>query len=326
MADAAAATGWGAIAQAAAIREGRLGSEALVRACLDRIARHHAALNAVVTLDAEGALDAARAADAAVRSGHPLGPLHGVPITVKDLLAVRGLRLTFGSRLFARHVAADDATAVARLRAAGAVILGLTNTPPFGFDWQTVSGPFGRTNNPWDVTRTAGGSSGGSAAAVAAGLSALDVGSDACGSLRVPAHCCGVVALKPTEWRVSTAGHARVPGAPHALRRIACVGPVARTVADVSLALRLLAGPDPADPVVPPVPLLAGDPPLAPGTRVLVSETIGAPVSAAVRRAVRTAADALARAGCSLVDVPPDALDWGGVLALWGEVAGAELA
>lgn len=282
-------------------------------------------LNAIVTLDATGARRAAAAADAALAAGEPVGPLHGVPVTIKDLAAVAGMRTTLGFRLTADWVPTEDATAVARLRAAGAIILGKTNVPELGLDWQTASPIFGRSNNPWATDRTPGGSSGGSAAAVAAGLSALDLGSDAAGSIRVPAAFCGVYGLKPTEHLVSTRGHAEVPDVPRAVRHITVVGPIARSVEDLELALRLIAGPDGAQAEVPPLPLVPAAPrPLA-ERRFLVSETIGFPVSDDVRAAVRGLAGALALGGARVEDATPPLGTITELIGLWGEIFGAEL-
>src|ERR1044072_218194 len=176
-----------------------------VGAYLRRIESVNPTLNAVVTL-APDALELGREAEAAVVRGETVGALHGVPLTVKDTIDVRGLRTTYGSRVRAHNVAEDDAPAVARLRAAGAIILGKTNCPEFALDYTSENPVFGRTNNPHDLGRTPGGSSGGCAAAVAACMTAGSLGSDLAGSIRIPAHFCGVVGLKPTAGRGAGGG------------------------------------------------------------------------------------------------------------------------
>ena len=226
-----------------AIRIRKLSSRELVDHYLARIEKINPALNAVVTLDIEAARQRADAADRALARGESWGPLHGLPITVKDVFETAGLRTTAGAPMFSDYVPTTDAIAVARLKAAGAVLIGKTNTPIFAGDGQTYNAIFGTTNNPWDLARSPGGSSGGSAAAIAAGLSALELGSDIGGSIRSPAHCCGVYGLKPTYGIVPLRGH--VPPMPGTLADIdiAMVGPLARHADDLDLALSVLAGP-----------------------------------------------------------------------------------
>ncbi|MBW8711377.1 MAG: amidase, partial [Mycobacterium sp.] len=182
---------------AEAIRRSDVSSRELLEHYLTRVEALNAPLNAVVTLDADGARRAADAADAALARGDISGPLHGVPMTVKDCYETAGMRTTCGVEGWDR-VPECDAEAVRRLRAAGAVIFGKTNTPTLTADWQTYNPIFGATNNPWDATRTSGGSSGGSAAALAAGLTALELGSDIAGSIRVPSNWCGTCGHKPS--------------------------------------------------------------------------------------------------------------------------------
>lgn len=181
-----------------ALSHRQVSSRDVLEMYLRRIEQYNPALNAVVTVAAERALAEADAADAAIARGESLGPLHGLPMTVKDCLETEGMRTTAGSRLLEEYVPAQDAVVVERLRAAGAIIFGKTNLPEFAGDAQSFNELFGTANNPWDVARTPGGSSGGAAAAVAAGLSGLEMGSDLGGSLRIPAHFCGVYTLKPT--------------------------------------------------------------------------------------------------------------------------------
>ena len=231
---------------AVALRQRTCSSRELLELYLGRIERHNPDLNAVVTLDAEGALAAADAADAALARGDATGPLHGLPITIKDCLATAGMRTTAGASELADYIPEQDATAVARLRAAGAIVMGKTNLPAYAGDAQSYNDLFGTTNNPWDLTRTPGGSSGGSAAAIAAGLSALELGSDLGGSLRIPAHFCGVYTLKPTYGIVPLQGH--IPPAPGTMAEmdVGVLGPLARSADDLDLSLAAIAGPDAA--------------------------------------------------------------------------------
>jgi amidase len=227
---------------AEAIRRSDVSSRELLEHYLTRVEALNAPLNAMVTLDADGARRAADAADAALARGDISGPLHGVPMTVKDCYETAGMRTTCGVEGWDR-VPECDAEAVRRLRAAGAVIFGKTNTPTLTADWQTYNPIFGATNNPWDATRTSGGSSGGSAAALAAGLTALELGSDIAGSIRVPSNWCGTCGHKPSFGVVAQRGH--LPSAPGALaeRDLNVVGPMARDVDDLEMALDILAGP-----------------------------------------------------------------------------------
>src|SRR5262245_2892209 len=214
---------------ARAIRGGRLSSVEATEAHLQRIARLNGPLNALVVIDHERAIKAAKAADKArSRTGakmnsSKMGPLHGVPITIKEAFDVAGLHTTASHPPLKDNVAKADAALVARLRAAGAIILGKTNVPELCADFQTDSPLFGTTKNPWDATRSAGGSTGGGAAAVAARLSPLELGSDIGGSVRNPAHYNGIFALKPSEWRVPGRGH--VPGPPRPTPEGAPPGP-----------------------------------------------------------------------------------------------------
>lgn len=227
-----------------AIRNREISSRELLDHYLERSERHNPAINAIVTLDVEGARTRADEADAALARGEPWGPLHGLPMTVKDTLETAGVRTTAGAPIHREHVPTRDALAVARLKAAGAIIFGKTNTPVFAGDVQTYNPIFGTTNNPWDVTRSPGGSSGGSAAALAAGLTGLELGSDIGGSIRNPAHYCGVFGHKPSFEIIPMRGH--IPGPPGLLTGadIAVLGPLARSAKDLSLVLSLLAGPD----------------------------------------------------------------------------------
>ncbi|WP_326558990.1 amidase [Micromonospora sp. NBC_01796] len=223
------------------IRTGRASSVEVVQAHLDRIKATNPKINAVVTL-ADGALDAARAADEELASGAEVGPLHGVPFTVKDSFDTAGVLTQRGSPIFAGRVPDTDATAVARLKRAGGILLAKTNLPEFAYWIESDNLLTGRTNNPWDLDRSSGGSSGGESAAIAAGMSPLGLASDLSISLRGPASDTGVVALKPTHGRIPMTGTW-----PREPRRDWHAGPMARTVRDLALAYSLLAGPDGAD-------------------------------------------------------------------------------
>ena len=226
----------------AALRAGRISAAALLARAVARIEKFDPALNAVVVRDFERAREAARTADAALARGERR-PLLGLPMTVKESHEIAGLPSTWGSPAFSGWVAQRDAVAVARLKDAGAIVLGKTNVPPFLADWQSNNPVYGRTNNPWDLGRSPGGSSGGSAAALAAGMTPLEIGSDIGGSIRVPAALCGVYGHKPSYGLVPLRGHSP-PGTDGAGVVLAVVGPLARTASDLELALDIIAGPD----------------------------------------------------------------------------------
>jgi Asp-tRNA(Asn)/Glu-tRNA(Gln) amidotransferase A subunit family amidase len=225
----------------------------LVEAHLARIDELNPALNAFVAVDIERARTEARAADATVARGEPVGVLHGVPISIKSSISVEDLPWETGSASRRGVRGSADATLVRRLRAAGAIVLGVTNVAEQLMAWETANPLYGRTNSPWSLAHTPGGSSGGESAAIAAGLSAGGVGSDGGGSIRVPAHFTGICGLKPTPGRVPATGHFPPCGGPFALTGV--VGPMARTIDDVGLLLSVMAGPDIGDPNGHPVPL-----------------------------------------------------------------------
>jgi len=298
---------------ARAIRNGKLTSRAATEAHLERIARVNGPINALVVVDREGALKAARAADrAAAKKGARLGPLHGVPITIKEAFDVAGLRTTSSHPPLKDNVAASDASIVARLRAAGAVILGKTNVPELCADFQTDSPLFGTSRNAWDDRRTAGGSTGGGAVAVAARLSPLELGSDIGGSVRNPAHYNGIFSLKPTEWRVPSDGHVPdLPGKTRVVRYMGTFGPLARSVEDLELALRIVAGPDGHEAEAPPVPI-GPTPRLAPSDlRIAVLESNPlVQVSNDTAKVVQATARLLSKAGAKVKRAGPEGLDW----------------
>jgi amidase len=313
---------------AAALRARRISARELIELHLARIARHNPALNAICTLDEAGARRRAQQADAALERGELWGPLHGVPMTIKDALETAGLRTTGGHPPLKDYVPAVDAPAVARLRSAGAVLLGKTNVPPLSADYRADNPIFGRTNNPWNLERTPGGSTGGGAAAVAAGLSAFDVGSDLAGSVRTPAHFCGLFGLKPTERRVPNAGHIpEPPGVPRAVRHMNVLGPLARSVDDLALVTRTICGAHDAEPDVAPMPWI--EPPARPlkAHRFAWSADFGAvPVTRETRGAIQKLAAALANAGCRIEERNPDGFSFDEAWENWGEIAIAERA
>jgi amidase len=228
----------------AGLAAGTVSSQELLAACLDRVAAGNDRLRAVVATDLPRAWAEARAADDERSRGESRGPLHGLPMTIKDVFETAGLVTTAGARELAGHVPARDADAVARLRAAGAVIFGKTNVPRYAGDFQTCNELHGRTANPWRADRTAGGSSGGAAAAVAAGMSPLELGSDIAGSIRAPAHYCGVFGHLPSWPAVPGRGH--IPPAPgaRAAPPLGVAGPLGRGADDLDLALAVLVGAD----------------------------------------------------------------------------------
>ena len=234
-----------AAALARSIRDGSLTARAALEHFLDRIDRLNGPINAVIHQDREGARARADAADAARAAGAALGPLHGVPMTVKESYQVRGTPTTFGIPMFRDNVTDRDAVAVQRLAAAGANIFGKTNVPIRLADFQSYNDIYGVTGNPWDLGRTPGGSSGGSAAALAAGLTGLEIGSDIGGSIRNPAHFCGVFGHKPTYGLCPTRWHSLDDSV--AASDISVIGPLARSAEDLETALQLMAGPDEID-------------------------------------------------------------------------------
>lgn len=291
---------------ARAVADGTITALAACEAAIARIEARDGSIHAVVVRDFDRARAAARAFDAAGAAKQGL-PLAGVPMTVKESNDVAGLPTTWGFADFAQRPIAADSVAVARLKAAGAIILGKTNVPVGLGDWQAVNPIYGRTLHPRDPSRTPGGSSGGAAAALAAGMVPLELGSDIGGSIRVPAHLCGVFGHKPTYGLVSMAGHA-FPGTDGAEPELAVIGPLARSAADLALALDAIAGPDPDSAY-----RLALPPPRRRGLaehRVLVLDTHpAAGTDAGVREPIAALAEALARAGATVLrhhDALPD--------------------
>lgn len=303
---------------ARAIRLKKVSSLEVVRAHLDHIHTVNPRLNAVVFATAESAIKEARAADRRNKRKNKLGPLHGVPFTAKDIFNTAGLPTTAGLRMMRTHIPDRDATVVARMRGAGAILIGKTNCPPGGVGNDSWNPLHGGTRNPYNINRSPGGSSSGEAAIIAAGGSPLGLGSDSGGSIRMPAHYCGIAALKPTAGLVPVTGAYALPGGLSDPRTQA--GPMARYVADLELTLPILAGPDGVDSGVVPVPLPKRVPKLA-GLRVAWYSDDGlAKPTTAIASTVRAAAKALSAAGCSVTEErPPDLAEAHQVtLGYWG--------
>ena len=272
----------------------------VVKAHLDRIDKINPKLNAIVTI-ADDAMQKAQDAERAIMNGEWRGPLHGIPFTIKDCIDVEGMLTTRGSRIFSSHIPNKNATTVQRLLDAGGIIIGHTNMPEFALWWETGNDIFGFTENPWLIGRTAGGSSGGEAAAISSGMSPLGVGSDVGGSIRQPASFCGIVGLKATHGRIPLTGHF-----PETLLRFMHVGPMARTVLDTAIAFKILAGPDSIDHYSVPVPI----PDLSNLSNPLPKLRVGwcaegpfAPVSNDIQSTVIKAAKTLASLGCEVEEV-----------------------
>jgi Asp-tRNA(Asn)/Glu-tRNA(Gln) amidotransferase A subunit family amidase len=291
---------------AAAIRTKQVSPVEVVDAVLRRIERLNPRLNAYCTVTADLARTTARAAEAAVLRGEALGPLHGVPYSLKDLTPTKGIRTTFGSKIFEHHVPTEDAIVVERLRAAGGILLGKTNTPEFGCKGMTDNKIFGTTYNPWNLTRTPGGSSGGAGAAVAAGLGPLAEGSDLAGSIRMPASFCGVVGFKPSQGRIP-----RYPNG-NAWNTMSFNGPLTRTVADAALMFQAMVGPDDRDPLSLPATgedfsaAVQGEGSLK-GLRVAWTPDLGmVPVEPVVQESCAGAVRVFADLGCHIEENSPD--------------------
>lgn len=291
------------------IRRREVSARELLEATLDRIEAVNPTVNAIVTLVPDMAHAWAAEADAATARGDDLGPLHGLPIAHKDLELTAGIRTTLGSPLFAEWVPDVDGLVVERLRAAGAITIGKTNTPEFGAGSQTFNAVFGATRNPYDTSTTCGGSSGGAAVALAAGMTAIADGSDMGGSLRNPASFCNVVGLRPS--------YGRVPSWPNRTpwSALGTSGAMARNVDDLALQMQVLAGPDPRVPISLPedgaaFTRVGADPTLSlAGLRVAWTPDLGLPVDAAVRTALAHVPDRLAELGCAVTGDAPDLTD-----------------
>lgn len=290
------------------IRRKKTSPVELVGAHLQQIEHLNPRLNAIISLDRGRVQAEARAAEAAVMRGDSVGPLHGVPVTIKSSIDVAGLRAECGSKLRAGYVATADAPLVGRLRRAGAIILGTTNVPEMLMAYETNNLLYGRTNNPWALDRTPGGSSGGEAAAIAAGCSAGGVGSDGGGSIRVPAHFSGICGLKPTPGRIPTSGHFPASVGPFA--HLGVVGPMARTVGDLETLFRVIAGPDIGDASAAPVAFRRLSEDETGRIRIGYFEDDGrTPVTPETRAAVRQAAENLQQQGFAVTAFRPEGLE-----------------
>jgi Asp-tRNA(Asn)/Glu-tRNA(Gln) amidotransferase A subunit family amidase len=297
-----------AVSMAEQIRQKKLSPVELVEAHLTRIEKLNPRLNAFVQVDATRARHQASQAETAVMREESLGQLHGVPVSIKSSIDVSGMHCEAGTRLRAGHVAEKDAPLVTRLRQAGAIVLGVTNTPELLMAWETDNLLHGRTNNPWDLSRTPGGSSGGEAAAIASGCSAGGVGSDGGGSIRVPAHFSGICGLKPTPGRIPSTGHFPASVGPFAL--LGVVGPMARTVGDLRALFEVMQRPDDGDPSSAPVPLRKIGRADLQDVRIGYFEEDGrTAVTKETRTAVRTAADGLRSTGIQVDSFRPQGLE-----------------
>lgn len=314
---------------ASGIRRGEFSPLELLEAHFAQIDRLNPQLNAIISMNREEALDLARRASSTLRhenrgksnqgrkSKHrpksnrgddALGPLYGVPITIKSSINVAGLRCEAGTRLRSGHIPVADAALVANLKAAGAIILGTTSTPELLMAYETENLLYGRTNNPWDLARSPGGSSGGEAASIGAGCSAGGIGSDGGGSIREPAHFCGICGLKPTPGRVPATGHYPPAGGPFSLTGV--VGPMARTVRDLSLLFEVIAQPDDADVFSTPLPVRWPSEADVLRARVGYFEDYGiSPATPETRAAVRKAARALSEQGFEVAEFRPEGLE-----------------
>jgi amidase len=297
-----------AVELAAAIRAKEISSQELLDLYLDRIERlDRGKVNAVVTLDVERARATAAAADEALARGDDVGPLHGLPITIKDAIETEGIRSTGGAVELADHVPLADAPAVARLKAAGAIVFGKTNLPRWSGDSQAYNELFGTTNNPWSFAHVPGGSSGGSAAAVAAGFTAFELGTDISGSVRLPAHSCGVCSLKPTYGVVPNLGYLDHVGGGTTRTDINTFGPIARSATDLELVMAVLAGPVPEDALAWRIELPASTVNSLQGARVATwLDDDACPVEREYLGRLRSTADALANAGAIVEDAHPE--------------------
>lgn len=296
--------GKGATELAEMIASGEVMSSEVIETHLARIDEVNPDLNAVTVTLADEARVAAAAVDAAVAAGEPIGPLAGVPFTVKENIDVAGSATTWGVSAMAEQIASVDAPMVARLREAGAIPLARTNLPDFAFRWHTESGRAGHTRNPWDPTRTPGGSSGGEAVALATGMTPIGLGNDLGGSLRIPAQMCGIASIKPSLGRVAEGAVTEPVVQPLAIQRTMCAGPMARRVADLRLALEILSAPDARDPRWVPAPL-QGPAVDGPIRVAVVRDPLGAGIDPHVRAGIDRTVDWLADAGYDVVDAEP---------------------
>lgn len=305
---------------ASAILDKKISSREIIEALIKQADIANPIINAVVTIDADNALKKAEQADNAISRGDIWGPLHGVPVTIKDVFETEGIRTTSGHMPFKNKVPKRDASVVSKLRKAGAIIFGKTNTPELAFGPECYNPVYGLTNNPWDFSRSPGGSSGGSAAAVAAGMSPIDIGSDIAGSIRLPAHFCGVYGIKPTDHLVSSAGH--IPGEPWGLlRHLVSSGPIARSIEDLNISLKVISGEDGRQWEIPPACIEKfREKPLEELKIAITEEVSGIPVSSEILDMLGDVKDKLLYSGCKAVDAIPLKLDWKEAIFLRSEI------
>lgn len=318
----------GAVELAAMIATREVRAADVIEAYLARIEAVNPAVNAITATLADSARSAAAEVDRAISAGEKLGPLAGVPFTVKENIDVAGSATTWGVAAMAGQIASADAPLVARLREAGAIPFARTNMPDFAFRWDTESSVAGRTYNPWDPTLTPGGSSGGDAVALATGMTPLGIGNDLGGSLRVPSQMCGTAAIRPSRGRVADA-QVTAPPQSLAIQNTNTHGPMARRVADLRAALRIMSAPDARDPRWVPAPLTG--PTLASPIRIaVVRNPLGAGIDPHVAAGVSRAADWLSNAGYEVVDAEPPMIDetrqawvdaiWNDMQVLWPQI------
>lgn len=312
---------------AKAIRDRQVSAQDILEAHFQQIKAHNAKLNAIVTLDEEHARKQAKAVDEAIARGEIWGALQGVPITAKDCYETAGLRSTCGYKKFFDYIPAQDATIVARMKAAGAVLLGKTNMAILASDMQTIS-DFGRTNNPWNLACTAGGSSGGSAAAVAAGFVPMDLCTGLGGSARIPAHFCGVFGIKPTENRVSMAGAWLTPLEGDAgLQYMYAPGAMTRSVEDLKLWLSIVEGQDERWIDTPPTPADSTDSRPLRSYRIAWADTFGEiTASQETRSTIASVTQKLVEQGCQIEKASPSNFNYTAAWENYGELIGAWLA
>lgn len=313
---------WSVVDLAKAIREKKLSSQEVIQAHLECIEAVNHTVNAITVILREDALWAAREADRALAEGAILSPMHGVPITVKENIDLVGSATTLGVVAFKDAMPPLDAPHISQLKRAGAIPIGRTNMPDFGLRWHTDNGLRGATRNPWDPSRTPGGSSGGDAVAIVTGMTPLGLGNDLGGSLRYPAQCCGISALRPTLGRVPR-GSSLAPAEPNFTAQLFGVqGPMARHARDLRLALQVMSGPDPRDPWWTPAPRLGSD--LSGSITVaLTIDPGGQGVDPTVAAGVKAAAQALSDAGYVIEEVEPPLV--GEAASLWAQLVLTEI-
>ena len=308
------------------IANGETSSTEIVERCFDSIKQHNPAINAVVTQDEQTALAAARRVDSLISADALPPSLYGIPLTVKDVFETAGLRTTASYRPLGNHVPTEDATIVSRLKGAGGIVLGKTNLPELAGNPHCWSPVFGSTSNPWNQSLTSGGSSGGSAAAVAMGFSMLDPGSDIGGSIRIPAAFCGVAGLKATENRIPRTGHIpHLPDGSRSVRHILSFGALARCVDDLRIGLDVMAGPDGFDSEVPPLPVLEKQDIQRPLRIAWWDDFGGLPLCQRTRRGLQRTVETLQKNGFEIERRCPANFDFERAWYAWGTICGSEI-